>query len=281
MTHLLIRPGCLICWAAHRCMLPSPLRRLSCSSINVAFLIPALAATLFLSACSKSSKENNKPTPSPSAAPTASPTPTVASNYQAAKPIKQPAPAYPTLGLLNRAEGVVRVRFGINEQGKVETVKVVKSAGSVMLDSVVLDPTLKDWTFQPAMLDGKPIASSVEREFEFRLDPEEQRKLAEERLAAPIGLPDPSYPPAALPLKLQGTCTIGVFWTPQGLVNTIFLVKGSGSNILNRAALRYAFTHWHIDPKNIAYTKDSEGRDQAFTKDVTFTLPAVGASPTP
>ena len=255
--------------------LPSSLRRRSCPSLGTAFLLPALAATLLLSACHRSPPGNATPTPSPSptVAPTASPTPATAGNYQPAKPLKQPAPPYPTLGLLNRVEGVVRVRLGIDDQGKVETATVAKSAGSVMLDSVVLDPVLKDWTFQPATLDGKPIASSVEREFEFKLDPEEQRKLAEERLAAPIGLPDPPYPPAAVPLKLQGTCTIGVFWTPQGLVNTIFLAKASGSNILNRTALRYAFTHWHIDPKNIAYTKDSEGRDQAFTKDVTFTPP--------
>ena len=184
------------------------------------------------------------------------------------------------LALLNRVEGVVKIRFGIDDRGHVSSVSVSKTGGSVMIDSLVLDYTLRDWTFQPALLEGKPIASSYEQEFEFKLDPAEQRKLAQERLAAPIGLPDPPYPSAALPLHAQGSCTVGVMWTPAGLVDLIYLAKGSGSNVLDRTALRWAFTHWHIDPNDIHYDKDKDGKDLPFTKTVTFTAPAAGASPT-
>lgn len=202
-------------------------------------------------------------------------------NYHHAKLLRHPALSYPTLALLNRVEGVVKIRFGIDDQGHVETVNALQTGGSVLLDAVVLDRTLRDWTFQPATLDGKPIASSLEREFEFRLDPEEQRRFARERLAAPVGLPEPPYPPAAVPSNLKGSCTIGIFWTPQGLVDLIYLDKSSGSNVLDHAALRFAFTHWHMDPKDIIYAKDKEGRDKAFTKTVTFNPPGDGLSATP
>lgn len=218
-------------------------------------------------------------TPTPTPVPSVPATTPADTRFQPPKVLKHPAPAYPELALLNRAEGVVTIRFGIDEKGRVSTVSIAKSGGSVMLDSIVLDYTLHDWTFEPATLDGKPIASSLEREFEFRLDPEEQRKLAEQRIALKEGLPDPPYPPEAIPFKLKGTCTVGVTWTAQGLVDLIYLDKGSGSNMLDRSALRWAFTHWRVDPKNIIYPKDKDGKDKPFTKLVTFNPP--GPTPVP
>ena len=216
------------------------------------------------------------------ATPRATPPPPPAdTRFQAARVVNHPAPAYPTLAQLNRVEGVVTVRFGINDQGHVTALAVAKSGGSIMLDSVVRDPTLQAWTFQPATLDGKAIASSVERELEFRLDPEEQRKLARQRLALTDGFPDPPYPPEAVALHernpasapLRGSCTVGVTWTERGLVDLIYLDKTSGSDLLNRAALRWAFGHWRIDPRSIVYPKDKDGKEKPFLKTVTFTPP--------
>ncbi len=179
---------------------------------------------------------------------------------------------YPEQALLNRVEGVVRVKFSVDENGQVTNTTVVKSSGSVMLDAMALEYDLRKWTFQPATLDGKPVAGALEQEFEFHLDPNEQRALAEERLKAPVGTPDAPYPAAALRLRPQGAATITVSWTPAGLVDTINLAKSSGSNTLDNAALRFAFTHWHIDPK--------DGTDKQFTKTMTFTAP-LGPNDTP
>ena len=172
---------------------------------------------------------------------------------------------YPEQALLNRIEGVVRVKFSVDDAGQVNSVVVDRSSGSVMLDAMVLEYDLKKWTFQPATLDGKPVSGTVNKEFEFHLDPKEQRDLAQERLAAPVGISDAPYPKAALALKAQGTCTIGVNWTPEGRVDTINLARSSGSNILDNTALRYAFVHWRIDPK--------DGTDKPFSKMMTFTPP--------
>ena len=120
--------------------------------------------------------------------------------------------------------------------------------------------------FQPATLDGKPVPGTLDKEFEFHLDPAEQRALAAKRLAARIGTPDAPYPKEALALKAQGSCTISVTWTKDGLVDRIVLAKASGSNILDRAALRFAYENWRIDPKDVV-----EGKE--FSKTMTFTLP--------
>lgn len=213
------------------------------------------------------------PAPQPTATPEPSPADT---RFKPARLLKHPAPAYPELALLNRAEGVVKVRFGIDDQGHVISLAIVKSSGSAMIDSVILDMTLqRDWTFQPATLDGQPVPSSLDQELEFRLDPEQQRQFARQRLALPEGFPDPPYPPEAIPLKAAGSCTLGITWTPAGLVDLIYVDKGSGSNILDRAALRWAFLHWRIDPKNIVYPKGEDGKDQPFLRTVTFRPPST------
>ncbi len=226
-----------------------------------------------------------QPTASPVAAPTpeASPEATASvraeptatprdDRFQPPKVLTSRPVRYPEQALLNRIEGVVRVKFSVDDAGQVTSAVVDRSSGSVMLDAMVLEYDLKKWTFQPATLDGKPVSGMVEKEFEFHLDPKEQSELAQERLAAPVGISDAPYPKAALALKAQGTCTIGVTWTPEGRVDTINLAKSSGSNTLDNAALRYAFVHWRIDPK--------DGTDKPFSKTMTFT-PPLGPNDTP
>lgn len=188
--------------------------------------------------------------------------------FQPPKVLKHPTPAYPVLANLNRVEGVVTVRFSIDDKGQVADVTATKSSGSVMLDSLVRDPSLREWTFQPAMLNGKPLPSSLTREFEFRLDPNEQRQLAEKRLALPIGTPEPPYPPEALSVHppLKGSCTVTVRWTKAGLVDLIYLPKPSGFPFLDHVALRFAYANWRTDLETAA-------KDQEFTKVINFTPP--------
>ncbi len=201
------------------------------------------------------------PVPSPAGSPGAN-------TFQPPKVLKHPTPLYPELGHLNRVEGVVSIRFAIDDAGHVTEVTLAKTSGSAMLDSLVRDHTLLEWTFQPALLNGKPVAGGVIKEFEFKLDPDEQRRLAEKRLALPVGIADPSYPKEALAIQPlpKGACTVGVRWTKAGLVDLIYLSKASGSNALDRAALRFAYENWRTDPATAA-------KDEAFTKVVNFTPP--------
>ncbi len=200
---------------------------------------------------------------------TPTPTGTAGANvFESPKVLKHPTPGYPELAHLNRVEGVVRIHFVIDEAGHVSDLTVAKTSGSVMLDSLMRDHILREWTFQPAMLNGQPVAGGLDKEFEFKLDPAEQRALAEKRLALTVGTPDPPYPPEALALHPppKGKCTVGVRWTKAGLVDLIYLPAASGSNILDRAALRFAYQNWRTDPATAV-------KDEAFTKTINFTPP--------
>lgn len=195
---------------------------------------------------------------------TVSPAPAIPGFKPARVLTRAPVP-YPEVAHLNRIEGVVGVKFSIDDAGRVSDAVVSSTSHSMMLDDVVRERGIREWVFQPATLDGKPVPSTFEQEFEFRLDPAEERAIALKRLAAPVGLPDPPYPPEALPRKLAGEVTIGVRWTNGGLVDNIFLVKSSGSGLLDLTALRFAYENWRIDPARV--TKG------AFTKTVEFKLP--------
>ena len=190
-------------------------------------------------------------------------------NFSPPKLLRHPIPAYPELAHLNRVEGVVSVHFAIDETGHVTAVTIPKSSGSVMLDALSRDYTLREWTFQPATFNGQPVPSGVSKEFEFKLDPAEEKALAEKRLALQVGTPEPPYPPEALALRPPpgGKCTVGVRWTKAGLVDLIYMPQSTGSGALDKAALRFAYANWRTDPATAA-------KDEPFTKVVTFTPPS-------
>ena len=211
----------------------------------------------------------NLSAPSPSPAP---PFPEAESKQDGFVPpkarLKLPV-AYPELAHLNRTEGVVTVQFSVDENGDVTKAIVTHTSKSIMLDAVVKDYNLLHWKFDPATLNGKPVPSTKEQEFEFRLDPAEEKAIAIKRLALPIGTPDAPYPKEAIPLKLRGSVTIGVRWTKRGLVDLIYLKKGSGYVFLDHAALRWAYENWHIDPA----TLNEKNKDDEFAKTISFEPP--------
>ena len=225
--------------------------------------------------------------PAPSASPSAGflfpDLPEHSSNrYVPPKLVKRLPVAYPETAHLNRATGVVGLLFYIDETGKVTRVVVGKSSGIVALDAVVLDYNLQHWEFAPATLDGKPVPSTKEEEFEFRLDAAEEHAIAVKRLALPVGTPDCPYPKEALalPQKPRGSVTVSVRWTKLGLVDLIYLPKTSGSNTLDRAALRWAYENWHVDPA----TLNDKNKDAVFTKTMNFVPPPAppgGSHPGP
>lgn len=217
-----------------------------------------LAIALCLAACKPhASLGQATPAPSPglSLGTSAQPSPAAtlgpsddARRFVPPKVLKRVAPAYPVLANVNRVEGVVRIRFDVDETGAVTGAKALRRQESLLLDDMARDPRLRQWKFQPATLDGKPVPATYEQEFEFRTDPAEQRALAEHRINLPIGTPDPPYPPAAAARKLRGDITLVIQWTKQGLVDRILLSRSTDSMLLDETAVRFAYANWRIDP---------------------------------
>ena len=224
-----------------------------------------------------------------SAPPASSPGPSVPpAGYQPPKPLQRPPLSYPELAKLNHITGTLRLLLTVDETGHVSNSELLAGSGSLLLDQVAFDPAIRNWTFQPATLGGKPVTGSYEQEIELKLDPEEQRALALRRAALPptTGTPDPPYPDAARGKALRGRTTLVVTWGDNGLVDRIGLQGSSGSGLLDVTALRWAYEHWRVDRtqfkepqlvKTIVFDPDRPARAAALANE---TPPPLG-TPTP
>lgn len=253
-------------------------------------LLPRTVLTLFCIALAATSRPAAAQIPRP--APPAPGTTATPAAYQPPKPLQRPPLSYPELAKLNRVTGVLRLLLTVDETGQVVNAELLRGSGSLLLDQVITDPTLKKWTFQPATLEGRPVTGSFEQEIEMRLDPEEQRALAQRRAVIPptAGTPDAPYPEAARARALRGRATLLVTWDDTGLVERIGLQASSGSGLLDVTALRWAFEHWRVDRtqfkepqfvKTMVFDPDRPDRAASLANATPPPLATPTSSPTP
>ena len=86
-------------------------------------------------------------------------------------PIQQEKPPYPPLARRKGYQGRLVLKLLVSKDGRVATVRVVKSSGYSILDRAALK-TVKRWRFIPARLGSEPIPFWVEVPVVFRLDGE-------------------------------------------------------------------------------------------------------------
>lgn len=86
-----------------------------------------------------------------------------------AEPINPVQPAYPAAALRAGEEGRVLLRVDVGADGRPTDVQVVERSGSRDLDRAA-QRAVRDWTFQPAMRDGKAVASTVQVPVDFRVE---------------------------------------------------------------------------------------------------------------
>jgi len=102
---------------------------------------------------------DNKP-PAP-AAPVA-----VGGDVKQAKLIFSVQPSYPTLAKSQHVSGNVQIDALIDANGRVTTMKIV--SGPTLLQQAAMD-ALRQWKYQPATLDGKPVPMHLTVTLQFRL----------------------------------------------------------------------------------------------------------------
>jgi protein TonB len=83
-----------------------------------------------------------------------------------ARLISSVPPAYPALARTQHVAGDVRVDALIGANGRVSSMKVV--SGPTILHQAAMD-ALRQWKYQPATLDGKPVAMHLTVTIQFRL----------------------------------------------------------------------------------------------------------------
>jgi len=78
-----------------------------------------------------------------------------------------PNPVYPASASKDRITGSVMMEAIVDENGRVQNVKVVRPLRED-LDKAAVD-TFKRWRFEPARKDGQPLAATINVEMSFNL----------------------------------------------------------------------------------------------------------------
>ena len=98
----------------------------------------------------------------------------VKGDVQHPRKINSIPPLYTEVARKERLQGLVVLQALINEQGVVEEVEVVKGLPLGLTETAI--EALREWTFEPATLDGEPVAVFYNLTFNFRLQKEPLEK---------------------------------------------------------------------------------------------------------
>lgn len=90
----------------------------------------------------------------------------VAGPAQAAKLVNRIAPIYPPLARQTRIQGVVKLHAIIDTDGAVLELSVIE--GHPLLLQAALD-AVKQWRYQPTLVEGRPVKVDTEIDVTFRL----------------------------------------------------------------------------------------------------------------
>jgi len=77
-----------------------------------------------------------------------------------------PDPKFPDLPPYAEPHGLVVMLIGVNEQGRVVPIHVLRSSGKEFEESAV--QTVRKWKFKPAIKEGKPVPVQITVEMTFR-----------------------------------------------------------------------------------------------------------------
>ncbi len=94
--------------------------------------------------------------------------PTPAGPTRAAKLISSTRPQYPPAALRRRMEGWVDVEFTVGVDGNVTNAHSVGSNRGRVFERAAID-AVDQWKFQPALVNGKPVAKVLRQRIEFNL----------------------------------------------------------------------------------------------------------------
>jgi len=90
----------------------------------------------------------------------------VGGQVEAAEVISAPPPVYPVLAKDARVGGIVQLDAMIGEDGHIENLKVL--SGPPLLINAALD-AVKQWTYHPTVLNGKPVKVETQIMVNFQL----------------------------------------------------------------------------------------------------------------
>lgn len=85
---------------------------------------------------------------------------------------KMPPPSYPKIAFEQSIVGKVVVRVDVDAEGKATNVRVLEATPAGVFDEATV-AAAKQWTFEPAIRNGKAVASALKIPVTFAMDDDE------------------------------------------------------------------------------------------------------------
>ncbi|MBE5315859.1 MAG: TonB family protein [Xanthomonadales bacterium] len=187
----------------------------------------------------------------------------------------QPA-KYPKEAIAQKIEGETLLHVQVLSSGAPGQISVYRSSGSELLDQAAIDTT-SNWLFHPAKRAGKAIEAWITVPIRFALDEEQLAASEAEAVGTPPSyrrLSPPDYPATAKAAGQEGTTLLEVEIDATGNVQTVNIVAGAGSDVLDRAASD-AVERWSFNPA----TSDGLAVDSRILVPVQFIASNSAAEP--
>ena len=84
-------------------------------------------------------------------------------------PLAKVPPIYPMRAMRRGIEGWVKIRFLVNDQGRVEQPKVIESDPEGIFEKSVINCVFQ-WRFKPGTVEGQPVTTLAETTIRFELE---------------------------------------------------------------------------------------------------------------
>ncbi len=175
----------------------------------------------------------------------------------AIKLIKRVDPVYPEEARAAKVEGVVILGVRTDVYGRVERVMVYRSITPLLIKPAI--DAVRQWVYEPLIVDGKPVPAVFTVTVRFKLNGEEDKiedmdeltkaaVRAKDQIKPPklIKKVDPVYPEEARAEGIQGVVILEIMTDGEGKVVRVKILK-SESSLLNHAAID-AVKQWRYEP---------------------------------
>lgn len=163
-------------------------------------------------------------------------------------------PKYPQVALEQGISGTVMLIVDVAADGSVGKIVIERSEPEGTFDAAAIEAA-RNWRFNPAMEQGKPVASRIRVpiEFDAKSGSTDGKAGAESDYyvnpaPAKLTMAPPAYPKDEADKKIEGSVVLIVDVAADGTVTKVELERGSNNSNLDREAATAA-AKWKFTPK--------------------------------
>ena len=171
---------------------------------------------------------------------------------QSAKLVTKVPPTYPAIAKQARIQGAVTLDALIGTDGTVQRLQVVSADSPLLVQSAV--EAVKQWVYQPTLLNGQPIQVQTTITVNFSLEGAGANTASNGvyRPGGDVSTPkvtyqeQPAYTEQARAAKWQGSVLLSTVIDPTGAPTQIKVVRPLGMGLDENAVA--ALAHWRFEP---------------------------------